>query len=219
MVQAAEHTPGIDRKKALIFRITHRDNVPWILDHGLHAATSRTLDPSFVSIGSSDVISKRKTRKVPQPPYGTLADYVPFYFTPRTPMMLNITTGYYGLAKRSMEEIVIVVSSLHDLGAQSLQFLFTDRHAIYSTAQFFTSLSQIDEVPWSLLQKGDFSRDPDDPERFERYQAEALVFQHVPLGALKGIVCYNEAVQTAICDELELRSQQMRVEVYRRWFF
>lgn len=134
-------------------------------------------------------------------------------------MMLNIMTGYYGLTKRSLQEIVILVSSLHDLCSQDLQFLFTDRHAIYSTARFFTSLSQLDEVPWSLLQKGDFSRDPDDPERFERYQAEALVFQQVPLGVLKGIVCYNRAVQTAICDELELRSQQMRVEVYRKWFF
>jgi hypothetical protein len=32
-----------------------------------------------------------------------------------------------------------------------------------------------DWVDWPLLQKRDFKRDPDDPAKLERYQAEALV--------------------------------------------
>lgn len=27
---------NLNPEKALIFRIVHRDNLPWILDHGLH---------------------------------------------------------------------------------------------------------------------------------------------------------------------------------------
>jgi hypothetical protein len=38
--------------KALIFRITHLDNVPWILDNGLHCRSSEVLDPDFVNIGN-----------------------------------------------------------------------------------------------------------------------------------------------------------------------
>ena len=28
---------NLNPEKALIFRMAHRDNLPWILDHGLHA--------------------------------------------------------------------------------------------------------------------------------------------------------------------------------------
>jgi len=32
-------TSSLTPEKALIFRITHRDNLPWILEHGLHCRT------------------------------------------------------------------------------------------------------------------------------------------------------------------------------------
>jgi hypothetical protein len=30
------HYPNLNPEKALIWRIVHRDNLPWILDNGLH---------------------------------------------------------------------------------------------------------------------------------------------------------------------------------------
>lgn len=65
-------------EKALIFRITHRDNVPWILDNGLHCQSSEILDPGFVGIGNPELISLRPHRHVDISPGGTLADYIPF---------------------------------------------------------------------------------------------------------------------------------------------
>ena len=32
----ANHYPNLNRETALIWRIVHRDNLPWILDNGLH---------------------------------------------------------------------------------------------------------------------------------------------------------------------------------------
>lgn len=74
---------GLNPQKALIFRITHRDNIPWILKHGLHSRNSVLFDPNFVNIGNGDLIAKRHHRTIPQAPGGTLSDYVPFYFTPQ----------------------------------------------------------------------------------------------------------------------------------------
>jgi hypothetical protein len=96
-------TPG----KALIFRITHRDNVPWILDNGMHAPNGAGVDPSFRNIGNVDLIDKRSRRVVEVPPGGTLSDYVPFYFTPHSIMLLNIMTGY-NVKKVPGEDIVIL---------------------------------------------------------------------------------------------------------------
>jgi len=99
-------------EKALIFRITHCSNIPWILQNGLHCSLSTVQDPSFESIGNPDLIAKRRSRRVPIPPGGTLAEYIPFYFTPYTPMLYNIATGYAGVRQRGNDEIVILVSSL-----------------------------------------------------------------------------------------------------------
>ncbi len=42
---------SLNQEKALIFRITHRDNVPWIITNGMHCRNSGIHDPNFVSIG------------------------------------------------------------------------------------------------------------------------------------------------------------------------
>jgi len=104
--------PTLGPESAYIFRITHVDNVAWILRNGLHCSTSNALDPNFVPIGMTDLIGRRRHRQVPIAPYGTLGDYVPFYFTPWSPMLLNIKTGRNGVIQRPNREIAIFVSSL-----------------------------------------------------------------------------------------------------------
>ena len=81
-------------EKALIFRVTHIDNVAWILDHGLHCRASSLQDPSFVSIGNPDLIQERPRQRVPIAPGGTLDHYIPFYFTPCSMMLYNLRTGW-----------------------------------------------------------------------------------------------------------------------------
>jgi hypothetical protein len=57
-------------EKALIFRITHRDNLPWILANGLHCRNSNLIDSNFVSIGNPDLIVNRHYHAVPIAPGG-----------------------------------------------------------------------------------------------------------------------------------------------------
>jgi hypothetical protein len=206
-------------EKALIFRIIHRDNIPWILENGLHCKNSRVLDPAYVEIGNADLISKRHTRRVALPPAGTLSDYIPFYFTPFSPMMYNIKTGYGGIRKRSNDEIVIAVSSLRTLHEKGIPYLFTDRHAYLAAAQFFSDLARLDQIDWNMLQRRDFRADPNDPSKMERYQAEALVHKHLAVEALSGFVCYNDSVLTTLNAALAKRNQTMKVVKKPEWYF
>lgn len=73
-----------------------------------------------------------------------------------------------------MRDIVILVSSLHELTQQGVPFLITDRHAYLETAQFWNDLTDLSRLDWKILQARDFQRDPHDLGKFERYQAEAL---------------------------------------------
>lgn len=210
---------NINPDRALIFRIVHRDNLPWILDHGLHCRNSALCDPNYVNIGNPSLIGRRNQRQVPVAPYGTLGDYVPHYFTPYSPMLYNIKTGYNGINRRANEDIVIMVSSLHRLHELGLPFAFTNRHAYLQTAEFFNDISNLDRIDWPLLRSRDFKRAPDDPDKFARYEAEALVYRHLPLGGLLGIACYTMQVKDRIDQMLEDRALRLGVQVLPGWYF
>lgn len=215
----ANNYPNLNAEKALIWRIVHRDNLPWMLINGLHCRSSEVRDPNYVSIGNPDLISKRATRSVPLPPGGVLNDYVPFYFTPFSPMLRNINTGWGGIRKRPNEEILILVSSLHHVAARNRSYLFTDGHAYPPQTNYYSNLADLDKIDWSILQARNFKRDPEDPAKFERYQAEALVHQHLPISDLLGIVCYTEEMKANI--EHQLAAHRLEMPVYARtgWYF
>jgi hypothetical protein len=135
-------------------------------------------------------------------------------------MLYNIRTGYAGISQRRNEEIIVLVSSLPSLKANGVDYVFTDRHAYLKTACFFSDDADLETaVDFPLLQSRDFSRDPDHPEKFDRYQAEALAYRHVPVGALLGAGCYTSGVK----DELEATCSDLGVNVKivhrAEWYF
>jgi ssDNA thymidine ADP-ribosyltransferase, DarT len=211
---------NLNPEKALIFRIQHVDNVPWNLDHdGLHCRNSPTHNPNYVNIGNPDLIDKRSRHPVPIPPGGTLSDYVPFYFTPFSVMMYNIYTGYGGIKKRENREIVIFVSSIHRLIELQIPFVFTNQHAYAAGTDYFSDSGDLDQIDWPLLRSRNFKTDDDDPGKGLRYQAEALVHQHLPLAALLGICCNDDTVKQHLDHLLAARGQQIVVKATPIWYF
>lgn len=214
----ANHYPSLNPEKALIWRIVHRDNLAWILDNGLHCANSGVLSPDYVNIGNADLIDKRRHRVVPIAPGGTLADYVPFYFTPFSVMMKNIHSGW-GVPQRRNEEIVILVSSLPHIQQLGLPFVFTNAHAYPDWTNYYSDLAQLCEIDWGLLQRRDFKRDADDPRKMERYQAEALIHRHLPVQGILGIVCYTDALKQSIEQAIQARNLTLQVYARTGWYF
>ena len=185
----------------------------------MYCGNGHIRSPNWVHIGNPELTEKRATHPVPLPPGGCLNDYVPFYFTPFSVMMRNIHTGWGGIRQLPNEEIVILVSSMWHLQKLGAQLLFTDSHAYYQWANFYSNLADLNKIDWPLLQNRDFRRDPDDPAKFERYQAEALVFQHLPIQGILGIVCYTEPLKQAI--DQQVQSRGLNLDVYARtgWYF
>lgn len=205
--------------KALIFRITHRKNLAWVLDNGIHCRSSEKQDGGFISIGNQDLIERRKERAVPAGPSGVLSDYIPFYFTPYSPMLLNIVTGR-NVTQRPKSDIVILVSSLHKIQELGIRFLFTDRHAYLFNATFNSDVGQLPNmVPWELLQARDFRKDPEDPAKSERYQAEALIHRHLPVDALLGVVTYNDLIKAEVQALADERQLKLGIHSKQSWFF
>lgn len=212
--------PDLTPANGLLFRITHVGNLRWLLTHGLHCARAQLRDPAFIEIGSSNLIAKRRDRRVPQHPCGTLSDYVPFYFTPRSPMLFNIKTGWKGLQRRSNADIAILVTAVSHLKRLEVPILFTDRHAYAATARFSNSPDGLSSmVDWAILQNRDFRNTDEYPDKMDRYQAEALVYRHVPVTALRGIGCVSASVQTRIEALVAEMGLSLRVVVRPGWYF
>ncbi len=210
---------NLNPQKALIWRILHRSNLPWVLKNGLHCGNTAVRSSSWVSIGNAELIDKRATHQVPMPPGGVLSDFVPFYFTPFSVMLRNIHTGWNGIKQIPNQDIVILVSSLYKVKELGLPFLFTDSHAYSGLARYFDDLDHLDRIDWLLLQNRDFKRDPEDPAKLERYQAEALVHQHVPLAALLGIMCYTDVVRDDIESKIQTEDLDIPVHTRPNWYF
>jgi hypothetical protein len=208
----------LNPRKALIFRITHRDNLPWMLQNGLHAQNGALFDPGYRGIGNPDVIRKRAHRAVPVGSGGTLADYIPFYFTPWSIMLYNIYTGQ-NVPKVPNEEIVFLVSSLRRIAELGIPFVFTDQHALRKSASHFTDLAILDQLPWNQWNQRDFKIDPEDPGKTDRYQAEALIWRQLPVEALLGVVSYTEDVNARLQAEARRFNRQVDIRVHKGWYF
>lgn len=146
-------------------------------------------------------------------------DYVPFYFTSRSPMLLNIKTGK-GVTAVPMEEIIIFVTSLHSLAEKGVEFVFTDRHAYLNVARFSSDLSELATlIDWTILQNSDFKYDPQDLGKMERYQAEALVYKALAFECVVGVLAYNETQMTRVRSMIDSAGYSTPVKVDRRFFF
>ncbi|MGH8746642.1 MAG: type II toxin-antitoxin system toxin DNA ADP-ribosyl transferase DarT [Burkholderiales bacterium] len=201
-----------------VYRITHADNVPWLLANGLHCASAGVRDPGFVEIGLPDLIQRRATRTVPLPPGGTLNDYVPFYFGTHSVMLYNLHTGY-GVKQVPQREIVYLVSSVQLLGSRNVPFLFTNRHAYVALAHYSSNTADLDTLDWDLINGRDFKRDPNRPEKIERREAELLAHRSVPFEALEGIACYDGTVRLRIEAVARELGVNVTVRENREWYF
>ena len=134
-------------------------------------------------------------------------------------MMYNIKTGYGGTRQFPNSEIIILVSSLRGLAECQVAAIFSDRHAYLQTARFFASLDDLDKIDWDILQRRDFGRDVANPEKTDRYQAEALVHKCLPVERLAGIVCHSDVEKEVLeANRMEI-GLELKIVARPNWYF
>lgn len=186
--------PGQQPNIVRVFRIVHIDNVEYLLAHGMFTRTHAQADPNYINIGDSTLIAQRNDYPVGiNPPNGHLGEYVPFYFGPLSPMLLNIKTGYRGITQRPQADIVYIVCRVNTLVEHCDEWCFTDGHAKNSITEFYNDLDDLSEVDWGMVAERHWSNTEDDFDRMRRKQAEFLVKHHVPVNCISSIVVLNQA--------------------------
>lgn len=163
----------------LIYHITAIENLPKIVeDGGLHCK-SGLVTTAYKDIAHANIQGRRSSTAVPCGKKGSLHDYVPFYFAPRSPMLYVISTG--SNYTNGQDGIVYLISTAQAVRKAGLDFVFTDGHGTMKLTQFFTSLSHLDKIDWQVMAARYWRDTQEDGDRCRRRQAEFLVHDFFPL--------------------------------------
>ena len=181
-------------QRGLLFHLTHISNLPPIARDGLRCDTEVTdTERCFTEVGNQVIKSRRRVRRVPVPPGGVVADYVPFYFAARSPMLYAIHMGNVATYEGGQDEVVYLVTSIEAVVQHRLAAVFTDRNATLEVARYGTDPATIDSyVDWDLMEAQVWRNTPQEPDRTERRMAEFLAHRHVPWSTIIGVAARTE---------------------------
>lgn len=208
-----------DLKQTYIFRITHVDNLPFIVRTGLlHAPLHPDADPNYVQIGDRQLTSKRGQTPVPVGPGGTFRDYVAFYFGPRQPMLYCIKHGYNEVIQRPMSEIIYLVSSVETVTNAGMDFVFYDGHAYDGFSTPYDDLAHLSEVDMKAAYASQWTNSPD-PQYKRKKQAEFLVHREVPFTSIAHILTYDPASEQTVKGMLQGSVHQPTIQSRPNLYF
>lgn len=204
-----------------VFHITRLEHLESMVTEGLLSDTqAQERGLVQIEIGNAGIKARRAARVVPIAPGGVVADYVPFYFAPRSPMLYAIDKGNVPTYQQGCEEIVHLVSTTQALRALGLTVLGTDRNAVLAVAEFTdddTHLSEI--VDWDLMKARMWNNTAAAPDRRERRQAEFLAHGLVPWSAFLEVATKSPGVKSRVEELLTRLGQTTEVAVRSDWYF
>lgn len=174
------------------FRITHIDNIPYILEKGLLRANSSDRSDDFVNIGDPQVIKLRSDMIIRNI---RLGDYIPFYLGPRSPMLYVIQHGYNGVRRQEPQDIVYCVLRLDDVIKGDLECAFTDGHALSALTNYYgkEQLVNIDKiVNYDDVYASQWNNNDSDIDLKRRKEAELLIKEDISPEYIRGYIVYND---------------------------
>ncbi len=182
-----------DLKNIFLFRMVHINNVPHILENGITHSASSKANRNYISIGDVSIISTREGLVVPNSGKN-LADFIPFYFGPRMPMLYVLQGGFNDVPIREPRDIVYCVTSVADIIDCGIEFYFTDGHAVNRLSGYYTidDVANIEQIVDMRAVEAKYWNKDDDLDLKRRKEAEFLVSEDIPPGAIRGWVVYSD---------------------------
>lgn len=208
---------------ALILRLIHIDNLALCLARGgLHAPNHQPGDGlEYRAIHSLAVQASRHDRAIPCGPGGSMHDYVPFYFGPLSPMMLNLKTGRVAGYEEGQEPLIYLVSKAQEVKKSGVEFVFSDGHGLAAFTEWFDDLSFLGKIDWQVVAARYWTDTANDMDRQRKKQAEFLVYRFCPWALIWEIAVLNQRMKErveAVLAEYPTEPQ-IAVSVRPNWYY
>jgi hypothetical protein len=204
-----------------VAHFTHLDQLAAIVEQGLLSETvAINADARRTEVGNLEIKATRRRRLVPVPPGGVVADYAPFYFAPRSPMMYAIHRGRVATYSGGCEELAYLVTSVERLASLGLTMVFTDRNAVLDAATFRSNPADLDAlVDWPLMRATMWANTASEPDRRERRMAECLVHGRVPWAAFTEVAVKSAGSKQRALAAMAKARPQLPITVRPSWYF
>lgn len=204
-----------------LYHMSHVDNIGSIMERGALYCDADRVERGIrpLEISYMDLKRRRLREKVRVPPGGVLADYVPFYFAPCSPMLYVIHKGRVEGCRQ--DDVVYVATTVEKVQRARLSFVYTDMHSVYRFSQHFNDPGQLHRIiDWELMGSPDWANDQErDPERKQRRQAEFLVHRQLPCELITTLAVRNAAGARRVLAALEAVDRRIGIRVRPDWYF
>ncbi|MET9631320.1 DUF4433 domain-containing protein [Lentzea sp. NPDC006480] len=205
--------------ETLIMHFTPIANLPGIVEQGgmwCDAAMSQIGGPS-VDCAAADIKARRREIPITASPYGSVGDYVPFYFAPRSPMLFRIHKGGVSTYGGGQDTLIYLVSSVERVTAAGLNWVGSDGNCAAYITQHYNDWNELhNEVDWPLMKERYWSDTEEDGDRVRRRQAEFLVHRFLPLHCIGAIITKSEEVAK---QARAIVGNNIPVHVRPNWYF
>jgi hypothetical protein len=204
-----------------IYHITHVDNLPAILAAGALWSDSRLKAISGLpkNIAYGHIKERRERTAVTVSPHGVVADYVPFYFCPRSPMLYAVKSGTVAGAAGLQQEILHLVLDAGSLIGAGLPCVHTDGNAASLPLTFFPGISGLRKLRWDVINDSRWANTPDDNDRKRSKQAEFLVHDTVPWPFVQSIGAMTEATRDRAIAAMASAAHRPPVTLQPDWYY
>jgi len=226
MLLRIESRPVGEFMEHLIYHITHINNLAGIIKARKLLSKNQMLKLDKITgyknidVSYDHIQNRRAHTMVPVGRGGTLHDYVPFYFCPRSPMLYALKYPKPGQMKymHGQREILHLVAVAEDVTQhKDLYYVFTDRHAVKAYASFYDDLKYLNALKWNAIHAHYWS----EGETRELKQAEFLVTPHFPWELIKFIGVIDKKIYKEVEKILNRFPNANRplIQVRREWYY
>jgi hypothetical protein len=204
-----------------IYRILHIDNLQVCLQRGGFYASNQIPDDGLIykTIHNCQIQDTRHNRMISCGPRGTLHDYVPFYFGPRSPMLFQLHTGRVDGYNEGQQPLIYMVSTVQAVQQAGLSFVFSDGHGIAAFTDWYDDLGNLDKVDWTAVYARYWHDTVEDMDRQRRKQAEFLIYQFCPWSVVQKIGVLNQTIAGRVETILGQYGINLTIEEKPDWYY
>ena len=164
-----------------LFHITHKNNIPGILEKGILSHTKAHIGHFCKEDISNPEINKKRSR-FENINNRSIHDYAPLYINPKNPMLESLCN------KQNKREDLILIKISPNILVNSL-VLFTDGNAAEESSNFYNSLEDFNKLNWVLL-SDDYYLNQNDGKRIKC--SEVLVQDNISIPYIEELLSFNE---------------------------
>lgn len=208
----------MELKNVILYRITHIENIPHILQFGVTHKNSPNKNPDYKNIGDISLIETRNSRTVfidngesQQTEYTSikLGDFTPFYFGIKMPMLYVAQHGGNFVEQATQaDEIIYLACSLSKIISSGMECYFSDGHATDMLTSFYdeTKIKELVKiVDWTAI-KTSYWGGIENLNIKRKKQAEFLISGDLPPDFIIGFGCNsneskNRLIQMGIAED------------------